>query len=57
MFVCIGSTCGAGFAFVLYEKGVGVGRADVQPDHGAIFAGPCRFRHDGRNMAFSPRGL
>ena len=57
MFVCIGSTCGAGFEFVFYGKGVGVGRAVLKPGNGAIFAGPCRFRHDGRNMAFSPRGL
>ncbi len=33
------------------------GRAYLKPEHGAIPAGPDRFRHDERNMAFSPRGL
>ena len=57
MFVCIGSTCGAGFEFVFYGKGVGVGRAVLKPGNGAIFAGCCRFRNNepeyGANFARS----
>ena len=38
--------CGAGFQFVFYGKGVGVGRADLQPVNGAIPAGRIRFKPD-----------
>ena len=35
---------GGGFSGGFEGKGVGVGRADLQPDAGAVPAGPCRMR-------------
>ncbi len=48
--------CGI-LGWVFWEKESALGRAGLKPVNGAILAGCCRFRHDGRNMAFSSRGL
>ena len=41
-----GMGCGAGFQFVFYGKGVGVGRAFLKPGNEVIPAGRIRFKQD-----------
>ena len=49
-----GMGCGAGFQFVFYGKGVGVGRADLQPVNRAIPAGRNRFKLDEPEHGVNP---